>query len=224
MLPEVHKSFYLPRSAYAFDAGAGIWIEKGTHALRLRVTRKEVDLLEPFLPFFPKPPKQNQKGDWFVDASSQGALTILEDFYSHLRLTQSLAKAGIEYQQWRNGHKKATPYSLDEQETYAVFLQRIQDLHNNMYGQNIGEKPLPYHYLAVWFDQGVGSIDTSGKIAVVQMQPNNRSFIAHLRNEFGGKAYPKDSPKPMIWRITGQDAEDFLGKINPLRRKPNLKS
>lgn len=124
MLQEVHKSFYLPRSAYAFDAGAGIWIENGTRALRLRVTRKEIGLLEPFLPFFPKPPKQNQRGDWFVDASSQGALTILEDFYSHLRLTQSLAKAGIEYQQWKNGHKKAMPYSLDEQETYAVFFTK----------------------------------------------------------------------------------------------------
>lgn len=215
-MQEVHRSFYLPLSAYAFDARAGIWIDKATRALRSRVTRKEVGLLKPMLPFFPKPPKQNHNNEWFVDASGNDVLEILDVFLPHLRLTKPLAEVAVEYQRWKNNHKKSRPYLPDEQETYAAFLQKMQDLRNNMYTVDIGEQPLSHQYLATLFHQGRGLSDFSRPYLIVQMGLNNRFFIERLKSEYGGGIYPKKSSEPRIWRVTGYKAEIFLGKITPL--------
>lgn len=205
-------------TGYALDAGAGIWIDKSNRALRVRVTRDEPKLLEPFQSLFRKSARPIGDGDYSLEATSMDASRILEECLPYLRLKKPLAELGIYYQKWKAvGHLNGKRYSEMEQQRQKEFVEQMRVLRSRAYYYNIGEESLTPQYLAALLDQREGFVDISNKI--IQMSMNNKSFMFHLKKEYGGRTYPKDHIDPWLWRVTGEAADKFLEKTDPFRLK-----
>lgn len=212
MPQEVDNPLDVEYLAHALDAKVGIWIDDPNHILHLRITRKDPTLLELFRPLFPAL-KQNSQGNWFVEARSKNASTLLEQFLPYFRLAKPFAILGIEYQEWKNDRKPGK-LSKDDLQKCQGFLERMKNLRHSHYDYDIGEEPLLPKYLTALIDQGFGSVNILGKSPVIQINPGNKSFIEHLQTEYGGSTYPQDSDTPEIWRVTGKYAENFLRQID----------
>lgn len=195
--------------AGAFDAGISIWISKGSQSLRVRVGRKDRGCLEAFSPFFPLG-AQEAKHQWYMGMAGEDARPLLEAVRFDVRLKKPLVELAIEYLDW----KKKSRYTTREERIAREenLVKRMEDIHEakNTYLYDIGEAPISLEYLAGFLDQQ-GTVDpTTNRISI---GARNKSFMQHLKQEFGGYTYPKDAENPNKWKIMGTNAEKLWNDL-----------
>lgn len=194
--------------AGAFDAGIGIWINNHiSRSLYVRVTRKEKQGLNVFSPFFLEP--RQSKHTWYFGTAGEQARPILEVVRSDVRLKKPIVELALEYLDWKqNAHVEPKAERVRHEQKFA---QRMKDLYKpqQVYNYDIGQAPLDLAYIAGYLDQHRGSINTvsSGGYLSIDIKPQNKSFLQHLQQQFGGATFPKDAENPTQWRIMGADAE-----------------